>query len=482
MDRAGRHDDCSPLFECSLFECSLFERRFAREELPSSGWTVRIPLEDSMTNAIDRAIVTHGQSSLAKAEPRLVSTPLLDALQKCGTRHVYGDTADIEELGELLAAQDEGSIRREIDGNTANQPLVRKVVERYLESGDARAWAEDLNTHQPGLARPNLLVLLYAILCGRIGNDMSARFAAGRDWEVSLQLHMDLRQNAEAARSVGRLLRQTVPSAIVKVPFAPEAPHCFLVARDLERAGIPVNFTSTFSARQAVAAAILADVTRTNIFMGRLNQGMQAELLGEHVDLAAQRAIHALREQDGVKTQLIVASVRDWQTFVRVAGCDVFTAPCDVIREYLDQQEIGPDQIETKLETSYEDDLGVSAEVIQKTGPDRIARLYHVEPELVEFLRELRGSSEYSKLEDGDDLYKRFDQAGFGDLFHFPAPAEHEEMERGKLPDLEGGLIGRIPLDTHYSLLANADFARNQREIDEAMQQSLDGAQGEEQS
>ncbi len=46
-----------------------------------------------------------------------------------------------------------------------------------------------------------------------------------------------------------------VPSALVKVPFAPHAPAMLLVARDLERDGIPVNLTSTFSARQAVAAA-----------------------------------------------------------------------------------------------------------------------------------------------------------------------------------------------------------------------------------
>ena len=432
-----------------------------------------------MTNEIDRVIVERGRSRLETAGPEQVTTPLLAALQRAGTRHLYGDTADTEELAALLAPDGSPStaqsrIRREIDGNTANQPLIRKVVERYLESEDLQAWAKDLGGQQPGLTRPNLLVLLYTILCGRIGNDMTRRFAAGREWEVSLQLHMDLRQNAEVARSLGRVLRQCVPNAIVKVPFAPEAPDGLLVARDLERAGIPVNLTSTFSARQAVVAALFADVTRTNIFMGRLNQGLQAEQLGEHVDLVAQRAIRKLRAEDGLKTRLIVASVRDWQTFVRVAGCDVFTAPCSVIQDFLEQQEIPPDGIESRLETSYEDDLGISAEVIRKTGPDAIARLYHVEPELVEFLRELRASKDYTLIEDGDQLFKRFDQAGFGSLFHSPTPAEREEFARGKLPELDGDLIGKVPLDTHYSLLANADFARSQSEIDGQLERSLD--------
>jgi len=433
-----------------------------------------------MTNEIDRVIAERARSPLETARPEQVATPLLAGLQSAGTEHLYGDTADTEELAALLAPDgspltSETRIRREIDGNTANQPLIRKVVEHYRETEDLRAWVKDLDEQQPGLARPNLLVLLYTILCGRIGNDMARRFAAGREWEVSLQLHMDLRQNAEAARSIGRVLRQSVPHAIVKVPFAPEAPDCLLVARDLERAGIPVNLTSTFSARQAVVAALLADVTRTNVFMGRLNQGLQAERLGEHVDLAAQRAIRKLRAEDAIKTRLIVASVRDWQTFVRVAGCDVFTAPCSVIQDFLEQEEIPPDRIESRLERSYEDDLGISADTIQRTGPDAVARLYHVEPELVEFLRELRGSEDYAKIDDGEALFKRFDRAGFGDLFHSPTPSEREELERGKLPQLDGDLIGRIPLDTHYSLLANADFARSQSEIDAQLEQSLDG-------
>ena len=431
-----------------------------------------------MTNPIDLAVEARGQSRIEDTHPRLNATPLFQALRAAGTQHIYGDTADVGELGELVTI-DQGENREEIDGNTANQPLVAKVVDRYLDAEHPQAWADELTAHQPGISRSNLLVLLYTVLLGRIGNDMRRAFASGREWEVSLQLHMALRDNAEAARSIGRLIRKTVPSAIVKVPFAPDAPHCFLVARDLERAGIPVNFTSTFSARQAVAAAMLSDVTRTNIFMGRLNQGLQSERLGEHVDLAAQRAILELRKNHDVKTRLIVASVREWQTLVRVAGCDVFTAPCEVLRDFLEQDEFDPSQIESQLETSYEDELEIGAEVIDAVGPDAIARLYVVEKEFVHFLRELRESPQFHKLDDGDELYKRFDQAGFGDFFHSPSKADRDEIEQSKLPLLDGKLIGRIPLDTHYTLLANADFARHQSHIDAAFEKRLEGLAGE---
>lgn len=125
-----------------------------------------------MANAVERALLTRGRSRVAAARPERVSTPLLEALHAAGTRHIYADTADVEELRDLLTTQ-EGAIRWEVDGNTANQPLVRKVVERYLEAGEPRAWAQELGADRPNASRARLLPLLYAIVCGRVGNDIA---------------------------------------------------------------------------------------------------------------------------------------------------------------------------------------------------------------------------------------------------------------------------------------------------------------------
>nr|MBA3965980.1 transaldolase [Nitrospirales bacterium] len=198
-----------------------------------------------------------------------------------------------------------------VDGNTANQPLVKKVIAAYLEKGDPSGWVEELRSFRKGLPLQDVLPLLYAIVCGRIGNDFSRIVAGGRAWEVSLQLHMKLMEDPTAAKQVGFDLRRMVPSAFVKVPFTPHLPSCVFVARDLEREGIPVNFTSTFSARQVVMCAVLANVSRTNVFMGRLDQGLEAEYVGAHVGLKAQRHLLDLREKAGIKTQLIVATVCD---------------------------------------------------------------------------------------------------------------------------------------------------------------------------
>ncbi|MEJ2677493.1 MAG: transaldolase family protein [Gemmatimonadota bacterium] len=421
---------------------------------------------------LTEAAVRWGRTAARSAQPSRVETPLFQALVNAGTRHIYADTADAEELRRTIGAGD-GAIRAEVDGNTANQPLVHKVVDRILEQGEPRDWLDALQEAGRDLSFEQAVPWLYAVVCGHIGSGIVAAFAAGRPWEVSLQLHMDLGRHPDTARQIGRAVRRMVPQAFIKVPFRPDAPNTFLVARDLEREGIPVNFTSTFSARQAVAAAMVSDVTRTNIFMGRLNQGLGADLLGEHVDLEAQRALTTLRHDDGVKTQLIVASVHDWRTLVRVAGCDVFTAPCKVLTDFLDQDEVAPDEITSQLETSYEDRLGIDPDASAKLGRDHIARLWRVEPELVEFLRELRKDTAFLDDTDGDGLFRRFEEAGFGDIFYSPDAEEQREMDEGKLPKLDGILVDRVPLDTHYSLLANADFERYQAEIDEAIEKHV---------
>ncbi len=292
---------------------------------------------------------------------------------------------------------------------------------------------------------------------------------------MSLQLHMQLMEDPLKAKQVGHDLRKMVPSAIVKVPFTPQFPSCFFVARDLEREGVPVNFTSTFSARQAVMAGLLADVSRTNIFMGRLDQGLEAEYLGAHVSLEAQRHLLDLREKVGIHTQLIVASMRQGKSFLDTAGCDVYTAPCKAIQEFLDLSEGVPEDIHSQVEISYEERLGISSAVSNKLSQEAIARLYRVEQEFREFLIDYRSTKEYERLQDPEALVKRFDQAGFKDVFYSPNPAEWEEIRRSKVPDLDASITRQLPLDTLYTLMADADFEKHQAEMDRMIEDKIAG-------
>jgi transaldolase len=422
----------------------------------------------AVSTSLEDVLVTCGRAPGTVERVRLVSSPLLAALRRTGTAHVYADTADTEELRRLLAVAG-GGILAEIDGNTVNQPLARQVLDRYLAGDRLPTCAQEFRRHRPGASGTALLPHVYTLVSGWIGNDLASAFAAGRAWEVSLQLHMGAVSDPDTAKALGRALRTIVPSCFVKVPFRPHEPQSLLIARDLEAEGIPVNFTSTFSARQVVAAALLADVTRTNIFMGRLNQGFHAALLGEHVDLEAQRALRRLRREAGVKTQLIVASIREWQTLVRVAGCDVFTAPCGVLGAFLSQTDVPPQALTSQLDTSYEDRLGIADEAIKVVGQDHIARLWRVEPAFIEFLIDYRTSAEYRGLRDGEGLRRRFESAGFGDFFYEPPAVEWQMLKKGKLPDLAGPLATRLAVDTHMSLLADGDFVTQQEVIDAAL-------------
>jgi transaldolase len=422
--------------------------------------------------ALDPTLAGWGRAAATTEPLRLISSPLLAKLLAIGTEHVYADTADVEELRGLLSPRP-GTLIAEVDGNTVNQPLVRRVLARYVGDEALARHGRTLRSERRGLSDEALAWQLYTAVCIRIGNDVVGAFAAGRAWEPSLQLHMSACRDRAAAVALGHALRELVPNCLVKVPFLPHAPACFLIARDLEREGVPVNFTSTFSARQAVAAALLTGATRTNVFMGRLSQGLGSDFLGEHVVLEAQRALRRLRRETGVKTRLIVASMRRWESFVRLAGCDVFTAPCAVLRDFLEHAELGRGELMSQLETSYETQLEFAPEALAALGSERIARLWRVEGEFVEFLLEYRSSREYADLRDGDVLARRCDDAGFGDLLYAPRPSEWDTIRRTKLPDLGADLTRRVALDTLYSLLADGDFDNEQGAIDAGLAQRL---------
>jgi hypothetical protein len=102
-----------------------------------------------------------------------MSSPLLAALGRAGTTHVYVDTADVDEMRAVALADDRALT--EIVGNTVNQPLVRRVLTRYA-SGDALARCTDtLRGRRPGLTDAELAASLYTAVCGLIGGDVARR-------------------------------------------------------------------------------------------------------------------------------------------------------------------------------------------------------------------------------------------------------------------------------------------------------------------
>jgi len=445
----------------------------------------RVQVKDSTTEvsgSYETTIVDLMKSGVKTQRPqktiRFVSHPFARAVKECGTAHIYTDTADQEEMRDLLVQKEESDfiyMYGEVDGNTTNQPLVVKVLDRFLagdESDNAVAWIKTLQKERPDLSIEEAIVVIYSIINGRLGREVLAGYAGDRTWQISLELHTALASDMSASKRMGWCLNRAVPNSFVKVAFTPDHPHAFLIARDLENQGIPVNFTATFSARQIVAAALLANPHRTNVFLGRLSQGLESELLGEQVLLQTQRYVRRLREEFAVQTLNMGASVRKWQTLVLTAGCDVYTVPYPVLKEFFTQTLIEQPEISNCLETDYSDKLGITENVIKKVGLEKIKQLYRVEPEFIRFLAELRGSAEYATI-DEDGLLKRFDEAGFGDFFYSPTASEWRELRKGKLPDLDSPLTKALPLDTLYTLLAIGDFTNFQDRMDEKIREPI---------
>lgn len=111
---------------------------------------------------------------------RLVSSPLLATLARAGTEHIYVDTAGVDNLG-AVAVTDSGALS-EIDGNTVNQPLVRRVLARYTSGGAVSACAAKLLDRQREISATELAAYLYTTVCGL---DPERRCEARR-WGASL--------------------------------------------------------------------------------------------------------------------------------------------------------------------------------------------------------------------------------------------------------------------------------------------------------
>jgi len=104
----------------------------------------------------------------------------------------------------------------------------------------------------------------------------------------------------------------------------------------------------------------------------------------------------------------------------------------------------------------------------------QFARLCRIEPKFVEFLKDYRQTVEYRNLEDGDLLFERFDEVGFGGLFYAPSVTDWDEIRCDKIPNLDAPLTQRIPRDTLYSLFADADFEKHQEEMDREIKSHIE--------
>lgn len=246
-------------------------------------------------------------------------------IRATGTR-LWLDTGDMDEAARLW--------NEHFEALTTNNTLLNKEVQKGIYDELITDAARKLRQADPAVDEPTLRLEIAFLLNARHGLRLVRRFNAF----VSVELHTDLAHDVERTVAYGRRLHAICPERfIVKVPLTPAG---LVGARRLVEAGVPVNFTLGFSARQNVISALVARPNYVNVFMGRLNAFVadnklgDGKNIGEKATLATQRAVRALRESGRTSSRLIGASMREGAQVGALAGVDVFTMPPAVAAQY----------------------------------------------------------------------------------------------------------------------------------------------------
>lgn len=252
--------------------------------------------------------------------------PLWDNVRRLGTK-LWLDTGDMEVAAGLWSSQ--------FEALTTNNTLLNKEIQKGIYDRLIAEAASVMKAVAPDIGRSETVLEVAFVLNAHHGLRLVELF----DAHVSVELHTDLGDDVERSVAYGKRYHQVCPERFyVKVPLTPAG---FLAARELGEAGVPVNFTLGFSARQAYAAALLSQPCYVNVFLGRLNSFVAENKLGdgtnvgEKATLATQRQLLALRDMGRTESRLIGASMRSSSQVTDLAGLDVYTMPPKVAEEYL---------------------------------------------------------------------------------------------------------------------------------------------------
>lgn len=375
------------------------------------------------------------------------------AVRTVGTS-LWLDTGDLEEAGSLWNA--------EFEALTTNNTLLNKEVQKGLYDDLMGRAAAAIRAVSPDIDEKRLLLEIAFVLNARHGLALVERF----DAFVSVELHTDLANDVDRTVAYGQRFHAVCPERFyVKVPLSPAG---LVGARRLSAAGIPVNFTLGFSARQNVLSALVAQPAFVNVFMGRLNAFVadnelgDGKNVGEKATLATQRELLALRESVHLKTRLIGASMREGAQVGSLAGLDVFTMPLKVAAEYRDNPL-------PSVASRVSDDPQVTATAGVSLDAFAAPTLWDVTPAFTSCAGDI-GRIDPNRLTP-DDIVDRLADAGFGNLLpRWSGDDIRTAATDGKIPVYahwkDRLACGEIGLDALMNLSAFQSFATDQTALD----------------
>jgi transaldolase len=364
------------------------------------------------------------------------------------------DTGDIDSASKLW--------NNSFTALTTNNTLLNNEIQKGIYDGLVPSAAMAIRECAPGIDDSLLILEIAFILNAVHGMRLAKRFGG----KVSVELHTDLAYDVERSVSYGRRYHAINPeNFIVKVPLTPAG---LLAVRHLSDAGIDVNFTLGFSARQNVAAALISKPAYVNVFMGRLNAFVSTYKLGEGINigekatLVTQRMLHKLVSSGKTPTKLIGASIRNGTQLEAVIGTDVLTMPPSAAKQYHDMK---PEAVVSHVNDDLPVPLANNVSLSDFNGQS----LWDLPDGFAAFVEKL-GAGNVKDLT-AQQLQNAFSEAGYPDMLPEYTAEETAVVDKdGKIPVFgtwkEKLSSGRLGLDSIMNFSALRSFTADQKALD----------------
>ncbi|MGE5406545.1 MAG: transaldolase family protein, partial [Methanosarcina sp.] len=240
--------------------------------------------------------------------------PFWEALRKTGTE-LWLDTGDMEEA--------EANWTAEMSALTTNNTLLNNEIQKGIYD----VFISESKSIVRDLPQEERVKEIAFILNARHGLRLAQKFRG----YISVELHTDTAHDIKAIVNYGKRYHDMCPEQfIVKVPYTAEG---LIGARLLKEAGVRVNMTLGFSARENVLATRIAHPDYVNVFVGRISAYMIDNKLGdgsgagEMAVISSQNWVTGLSAENKWPTWQIAASLRNPNQLELLAGVDVFTMP-----------------------------------------------------------------------------------------------------------------------------------------------------------
>lgn len=372
--------------------------------------------------------------------------PFWEALRDTGTE-IWLDTGDMDEA--------EANWSAEMSALTMNNTLLNNEIQKGIYDVFISEAKHILNN----LPLNEKVKEIAFILNARHGLRLASKFGG----MVSVELHTDTAHDIKAIEYYGKRFHELCPDQfIIKVPYTAEG---LLGARKLKEAGVKVNLTLEFSARQNVLVTSVAHPDYVNVFLGRIGAFMAENKLGdgsgagEMAVISSQNRVTGLSAKNPWPTKLIAASLRNYNQIELLAGVDVFTIPPKVAaagRKYLSGK------FSSRMHENYEVNMYSSAEGAH------IDKFWTVDDNILNL------AERFSKKvpSTGTELIHIANEEGCGDIFPPLSKEEKSYIESdGKIPIYTRWekriKEGTLAPDTLLTLAGLASFTADQKMLDD---------------